>query len=81
MFLIVIYYSQTIHTYHSKKLQIVMHIIFKIFFLFFREEGRTLGAYLVIEKVTKNDYGEYVCRISKPDKSIEMLVTISEKGK
>lgn len=45
-----------------------------------REEGRTLGAYLVIEKVTKNDYGEYVCRISKPDKSIEMLVTISEKA-
>jgi len=46
-----------------------------------REDGLTIGAYLVIDKVTHEDYGDYICRISKPDKYIDMPVNITEKGK
>lgn len=42
----------------------------------------TLGVYLVIEEVTEEDFGEYTCRITKPDdRYIDINVTLSEKGK
>lgn len=51
------------------------------FFFNYREDGLTIGVYLVIEKVSEEDYGDYICRISKPDKSISMNVTLEERGK
>ncbi|XP_018328506.1 interleukin-1 receptor accessory protein-like 1 [Agrilus planipennis] len=46
-----------------------------------REDGQTFGTYLIIEEVTDDDYGEYVCRITKPGKTVDLpSVLIFEKA-
>lgn len=47
--------------------------------LFYREENQTYGTYLIVEKATKHDYGEYICKVSKPGKSTELHVFVTEK--
>lgn len=47
----------------------------------FREDGLTFGTYLFIDKVKTEDYGTYVCKISKPGKSKLLEVELREKGK
>jgi interleukin 1 receptor accessory protein-like len=44
-----------------------------------REDGQTFGTYLIIDNVKKEDFGEYICKISKPGKSIEQRVYVEEK--
>lgn len=42
--------------------------------------GDTLGVYLAINNIKKEELGEYNCRISKPDRHIDMRVRLVEKG-
>ncbi|GJQ70577.1 hypothetical protein Trydic_g22976 [Trypoxylus dichotomus] len=44
-----------------------------------REHGLTFGTYLFIDKVKPEDYGTYVCKISKPGKSRSLEVELKEK--
>lgn len=44
-----------------------------------REDGLTFGTYLFIEKVKPQDYGTYICKISKPGKYKLLEVELREK--
>ncbi|XP_063902643.1 X-linked interleukin-1 receptor accessory protein-like 2 [Zophobas morio] len=45
-----------------------------------REDGQTFGTYLIIDNLRREDYGEYICKITKPGKSIEQRVYVAEKS-
>ncbi|VEN56486.1 unnamed protein product, partial [Callosobruchus maculatus] len=45
-----------------------------------REDGQTFGVYLMIPSVERNDFGTYVCVISKPGNTIERSVLVKESG-
>ncbi|CAH1117971.1 unnamed protein product [Phaedon cochleariae] len=44
-----------------------------------REVGQIFGTYLTIDEVKREDFGTYVCTITKPGKTIDRYVTVSEK--
>ncbi|KAJ3655156.1 hypothetical protein Zmor_014294 [Zophobas morio] len=44
------------------------------------EDGQTFGTYLIIDNLRREDYGEYICKITKPGKSIEQRVYVAEKS-
>lgn len=44
-----------------------------------REDGQIFGTYLIIPSVKREDFGDYVCEISKPGNTIERHVSIQEK--
>nr|CAI5827225.1 unnamed protein product [Callosobruchus analis] len=45
-----------------------------------REDGQTFGVYLMIPSVERNDFGKYVCVISKPGNTIERSVEVKESA-
>ncbi|KAG5886512.1 hypothetical protein JTB14_024166 [Gonioctena quinquepunctata] len=44
-----------------------------------REDGQIFGTYLMIDDLKKEDFGTYVCTITKPGNTIERFVSVSEK--
>lgn len=44
-----------------------------------RENGQTFGAYLEINSVRSEDFGQYLCSITKPGKSVELTVWVGEQ--
>lgn len=41
-----------------------------------REDGQTFGTYLIIDEVREEDFGQYVCKITKPGRSIDSFVQL-----
>ncbi|KAJ8929322.1 hypothetical protein NQ314_018030 [Rhamnusium bicolor] len=44
-----------------------------------REDDQTFGTYLIISNVKTEDFGDYVCIISKPGNTIDRTVSVREK--
>ncbi|XP_056635583.1 uncharacterized protein LOC130444478 isoform X1 [Diorhabda sublineata] len=44
-----------------------------------QEDEQTIGSYLVIDEVLREDFGDYVCVITKPGMSISRIVNVNEK--
>lgn len=41
-----------------------------------RENDKTFGTYLIINRVEEADFGDYICHISKPGKTVERTVNV-----
>lgn len=44
-----------------------------------QEDEQTIGSYLVIDEVQQEDFGDYVCVITKPGMSISRIVNVYER--
>ncbi|KAJ8951083.1 hypothetical protein NQ318_003781 [Aromia moschata] len=59
----------------------IKRLLYYYFLFNFREDRQVFGTYLMIPNVKNEDFGEYVCIISKPGNTIQRRVSIREKVK